>query len=64
MAPEKRREEVQLINPVELSKKVNEKLLDPQTSIGLREYVAQQEWDAYEHFDQKAKLPSFYKDLI
>ena len=65
MDAEKRKQEVQLLDPKKLATAVNAKLLDSQTSVSLRDFVATHEWDAYEHFgDWKKQEPSFYKDLI
>ena len=50
MKPERREEQVQLLDSKELAEQINSRLLDPKTSVSLREFVSQHEWDAYEDF--------------
>ena len=55
MSPEKRKEEVQVLDPKELSIRINDKFFNPEKCIGLRDFVANHEWDVYEHlgFNEK-----------
>ena len=39
VSKEKRKEEVQLIDPADLATKINAKLLDQQTSVTLQDYI-------------------------
>ena len=57
MSPEKRREEVQVLDPKELSIRINDKFFNPEKCIDLREFVANHEWDVYEHLGFSSKQP-------